>query len=58
MIDIKALNNRDYGAWVNYNNGFDNELGRIKSWNDKYIFVVYYITSAAFAYLHSLTPGY
>ena len=42
MIDIKKLNETDIGKWVEYNDGVGKkEKGRIKSWNDKYIFVVY-----------------
>lgn len=39
MIDIDKLSEKDVGRWVEYipNRG----LGRIKSWNDKFIFVVY-----------------
>lgn len=42
MIDIKGLTEKDVGRWVVYTGGFgSSEKGRIKSWNDKYIFVVY-----------------
>jgi len=43
MIHIKELEKRDVGHWVTYiGNGPDAwETGRIKSWNDKFIFVVY-----------------
>jgi hypothetical protein len=41
MIDIKKLNENSKGRRVLYNNGFKVEKGVIKSWNDKYIFVVY-----------------
>ena len=43
MIHIKELEKKDVGHWVTYTgNGSDAwETGRIKSWNDKYIFVVY-----------------
>lgn len=40
-IDIGQLTKADIGKWVLYSDGFKNEKGRIKSWNDKYIFVVY-----------------
>lgn len=42
MIDIKKLTEKDKGRWVSYKR-FDNsyENGRLKSWNDTYIFVVY-----------------
>jgi len=42
MIDILALDIKDLGAWVEYKGGAgEKEKGRIKSWNDTYIFVVY-----------------
>lgn len=42
MIDIKKLTNNDIGRNVIYTDGVrDKEFGRIKSWNDKWIFVVY-----------------
>ena len=41
VIDIKELILADIGRWVVYGDGFKKEAGRIKSWNDKYIFVVY-----------------
>lgn len=41
MININNLVNNDIGAWVEYSDGFKFEKGKIKSWNDKYIFVVY-----------------
>ena len=42
MIDIKSLEKRDVGHWVTYTGGAgEQETGRIKSWNDKFIFVVY-----------------
>jgi len=41
MIHIKDLKQSDIGRWVIYNTGFKLEEGKIKSWNDKYIFVVY-----------------
>ena len=39
MIDIATLNDKDVGKWVIYTP--KNEHGRIKSWNDSGIFVVY-----------------
>jgi hypothetical protein len=42
MIDINKLNNNDIGKWVLYDNGFKKERGKIKSWNDTVIFVVYH----------------
>lgn len=42
MIDITKLTSKDIGKWVYYSPGFgENEKGRIKDWNQKYIFVVY-----------------
>jgi hypothetical protein len=53
MIDIKSLKPAHVGAWVLYKPYFgpgaipdaprhvNEQIGRIKSWNDKYIFVVY-----------------
>ena len=42
MIDIASLRKEDIGRWVLYTASYgDNEKGKLKSWNDKYIFVVY-----------------
>jgi len=44
MIDINKLKDSDIGRWVVFSYpqyGMEKELGRIKSWNDKWIFVVY-----------------
>ena len=43
MIHLKDLTEKDVGRYVIYTdiNGLQ-EKGRIKSWNDKYIFVVYH----------------
>jgi hypothetical protein len=41
MIDLASLFKEHVGAWVIYDDGFTKEKGRIKSWNDKFIFVVY-----------------
>lgn len=42
MIDIAALTKEDIGRGVVYLPSLGSpEKGRIKSWNDKYIFVVY-----------------
>jgi len=42
MIDICTLNSASIGAWVEYNDGHGKvERGRIKSFNDEVIFVVY-----------------
>ena len=41
-MDIAELTKKDIGRWVVYKPSFGKpEKGRIKSWNDKYIFVVY-----------------
>ena len=42
MIKIKNLTDKDVGRWVLYTPGYkEPEKGKIKSWNDKFIFVVY-----------------
>jgi len=42
MIEIKKLTKADCGSWVIYNDGIGfPEQGKIKSWNNKYIFVVF-----------------
>lgn len=43
MVDIKKLTEKDIGEWVSYTGHFDGtiEKGEIKSWNNKYVFVVY-----------------
>lgn len=45
MIDLNKLTDKDIGREVIYRR-FDNnkwkESGRIKSWNDKWVFVVYH----------------
>ena len=42
MIDISELRTEDFGRWVVYKPSFgDTQKGKLKSWNDKYIFVVY-----------------
>ncbi len=45
MIAIKDLTQEDVGRWVVYKDRFkiagEREEGKIKSWNDKFIFVVY-----------------
>lgn len=42
MIDITKLTQDDIGRWVIYTASYgDREKGRIKSWNDKFVFVVY-----------------
>ena len=43
MIYTENLTDEDVGRWVVYTDGTKNDqLGRIKSWNDKWIFVVYH----------------
>ena len=42
MIDISKLTKKDIGKYVEYTNPYsDIKLGRIKSWNDEFIFIVY-----------------
>ena len=42
MIDISQLQQKDIGKWVRYTAHHGAiEDGRIKSWNEKFIFVVY-----------------
>lgn len=42
MIPITDLNEKDVGRWVRYRaNHGALEWGRLKTWNDKFIFVVY-----------------
>ena len=42
MINIKALTKQDTDRWVIYTSSHGSqEKGRIKSWNNKFIFVVY-----------------
>ena len=41
MININNLTDKDVGRYVIYNSFNKKERGRIKSWNDKLIFVVY-----------------
>ena len=41
-INISDLKNEDHGRWVVYEGHGDfKEKGRIKSWNNNFIFVVY-----------------
>jgi len=43
MIYIEDLIKEDIGRYVIYTDGLKNEeQGRLKSWNDKWIFVVYH----------------
>lgn len=41
MIDIKNLTEKYIGKWVVYKPELENESGKIKSWNEHFIFVVY-----------------
>lgn len=42
MIKINELNENNKGEWVMYYAGYGKpEIGRIKDWNSKYVFVVY-----------------
>jgi hypothetical protein len=42
VIDITKLTESDKGRWVRYTpSAGPRECGRIKSWNEKWIFVVY-----------------
>lgn len=42
MIDITKLTKKDIGRWVEYQGSAEErEIGRIKSFNDSCIFVVY-----------------
>jgi hypothetical protein len=42
MIDIRQLTDKDIGREVFYTNGAGNkEFGKLKSWNYKWVFVVY-----------------
>ena len=40
-IKLDKLKKEDIGKWVLYDDGFKKEEGRIKSWNSKFVFVVY-----------------
>lgn len=52
MIDINSLTEKDIGKVVNYFGGVDEEWGIIKSWNDKFIFVQYFLR------VETLSNGY
>lgn len=41
MIEIEKLKDKDIGRWVTYTDGFKIQKGRIKHWNDNFIFVVF-----------------
>ncbi len=40
-VDISKLLKGDIGKWVRYHSNPKDEAGRIKSWNDIFVFVVY-----------------
>jgi len=43
MINVNRLEETDVGRWVEYRPSVGPKVeGRIKSWNEKWIFVVYY----------------
>ena len=43
MIEISKLTDADVGKWVVYTDGIgDQEQGKLKSWNEENIFVVYH----------------
>lgn len=46
MIDISKLTDADIGRWVVYDGPSGADMGKIKSWNDTGIFVVYDAASA------------
>jgi len=42
MIDLKCLSKHDVGRWVDYTTPHGGiECGRLKSWNDKFAFIVF-----------------
>jgi hypothetical protein len=42
VIDIRQLTEKDIGRWVKYTgNAGEEAFGRIKTWNNIFIFVVY-----------------
>lgn len=42
MVEIKKLITNDVGKWVAYFDVYGQpEIGRIKSWNEHYVFVVF-----------------
>jgi len=41
MLNIQKLSNKDIGRWVRYETFEKNQTGRIKSFNDNWVFVVY-----------------
>ena len=43
MIDIVALTEHDVGKWVTYRKGPRVNRGRIKGWDDRFVYVVYWV---------------
>ena len=41
MIDLASLTDKDRGAWVQFTGFGMRQRGRIKTWNDRFIYVVY-----------------
>jgi hypothetical protein len=41
MINLASLTDRDRGAWVQFIGFGMRQRGRIKTWNDRFIYVVY-----------------
>lgn len=42
-MEIQDLTKKDIGKWVKYTpSAGEPEVGRIKSWNDRWIFIVYH----------------
>lgn len=41
-MKIINLTPKDIGTWVEFNDGYKIQKGRIKSWNDSFIFVVFH----------------
>ncbi len=41
-MNISDLTQKDIGKWVFYDTYGEKEIGKIKSYNDKWIFVVYH----------------
>ena len=58
MINIVELKEEDKGRWVIYNDGVGGkQRGCIKSWNDKWIFVVYYCDNDWYNYRNYTAVG-
>lgn len=41
-IKTEDLKDSDVGRWIIYHSSHEEKYGRIKSWNDEWIFVVYH----------------